>query len=554
MDQDFTSTHKRGRFELTYRDGWATLTVFPPQDASRKVYPEDVTARMELLGIPRVRNRLINYIIEEAAGEPRDLVEWPGGAALTGKVSVSISEDEMTGWVEISQPKKGGGDPDLEEIVSVLKGNGVVFGIQEDAIRKALAEHRYNTRIQAAEGLPAVHGEPPMVVFLFETERGKPYLQMDYGRINLRELNFVQNVRNGDTLAQTGGPTEPKDGNTVTGTVVPAEPAGESESFRPGTNTRFNGEGTAILSEIDGNVYIQHGKVNVEPVIHVKNVDYSTGNIDFNGTVIIDGSIADGFTVKAGGNIQIGKYAGKCTVEAGRNIILKAGMHGSNRGTIECRGDLYAKYIENAGISCQGTIFVEEAVMHCEVFVSGSLVLKGRRAEIIGGRVIAGKTVWCKQLGNMFETSTTLFIGVAPLEYREYLDAVHQLKDKEDLLNEVDEKIEQIQRHIHTLNKPEEKILLAQEQLKEESEELERETGKLRKNVRIHPLIAARDSMVVVEGTMHYGVSVHFGRNDFHPPHKGARKTVLRPGIKEIIESGYNRQEPPDIPLPPGDD
>ena len=187
--------------------------------------------------------------------------------------------------------------------------------------------------------------------------------------------------------------------------------------------------------------------------------------------------------------------------------------------------------------------------MHCEVFVSGNLVLKGRRAEIIGGRVIAGKTVWCKQLGNMYETPTTLFVGVAPVEYREYLEAVHQLKDKQDLLNDIDEKIEQIQRHIQTLEKPEEKILLAQEQLKEQSEELERETAELRKYVKKHPLIAARDSMVVVERTMHYGVSVHFGRKEFHSPQKGTRKTVLRPGIKEIHESGYNRQEPPDMPI-----
>ena len=548
MDHDLRAGRKPGKFELKYLNGWAVLTVFPQDETSGIVYAEDVIARMEILGIPGVRKRIIREIIEEAAGEPRNLVQWPGGASLTGEVDVSLSEDEMTAWIELAPPRKGGSDPNIEEITAALRQIGVVAGLRDDNIREALENHRYNRKITAAEGLPVTHGKPPRVKFLFETNRGKPYLEMDFGRINLRELNFVQNVKDEDTLAVIGGPIEPEDGKTVTGEPIPAEPAREAESLQPGANTRFNDEGSMILAEIDGNVFLENGKVHVEPVVHVKNVDYSTGNIDFRGSVIIDGSIADGFSVKAGGNIQIGKYAGKCTIESGKNIICKAGMHGSGLGSIECKGDLYAKYIENSNISCRGNMFVDEAVMHCQVYVSGSLVLKGRKAEIIGGRIIAGKTVWCKELGNIYEAPTQLFIGIAPGEYRDYLDAKGELKKNQDLQGDIDEKIEQIQRHVKSAENPEEKILLAWEQLKNQSDELEQNINALKQKVKKDPLVPDKDSMLLVEGFMHYGVTVNFGKKEFRPPHKGASKTILKPGIKDIQESGYNRQDPPKMP------
>jgi len=549
MDQDYKAGRKPGRFDLKYLDGWAVLTVFPPDESSGVVYPEDVTARMEILGIPRVRQRIISEIIEEAAGQPRKLVEWPNGADLTGSVEISVSDDEMTGWIEITPPKKGGSDPDIEDIYAALKEKGIIYGIKEESIQNALENHQYRKKITAAEGLPVIHGEAPKVKYLFETNRGKPYLEMDFGRINLRELNFVQNVKEDDTLALIGGPTEPRNGKTVYGTVLPAEPPGEADSFQTGDNTRFNEEGNTILSNINGNVFLQHGKVHVEPVVHVKNVDYSTGNIDFEGTVVIDGSIADGFTVKAWGNIQVGKYAGKCSLEAGNNIILKAGMHGSGEGRIECGGDLYAKYFETAEVTSRGSIFVEEAVMDCEVYASGNIVLKGKRAEIIGGHIVAGGVLWCKELGNANETKTQAVIGIPPDDYRDFVDAGMHLKESHELLSDVDEKIQQIQRHLQLSEQQEEKYLQALTQLMNQSEELEERIKGLKEFLKQAPLKSDKNSFLVVEETMHYGVTVRFGKKEFQPPHKGAHKTILKSGIQNIQESGYNRQDPPKIPV-----
>jgi len=187
-----TDASKSGKFDLFYRKGWACLRVFPPAHGGRQVYSEDVENRMKLLGIPRVSARTIRDIIDAATGQAVPLVEWPQGQLLEAAISVDIAEDEMTAYLTIQPPKKGAEPPTLQDIEQQLNNAGVVYGIDRQALKRILAGALYGKPVPVAAGIEPVFGRAHRIQYHFNTNRGKPYLEMDFGRINLKELNFLQ--------------------------------------------------------------------------------------------------------------------------------------------------------------------------------------------------------------------------------------------------------------------------------------------------------------------------------------------------------------------------
>ena len=63
---------------------------------------------------------------------------------------------------------------------------------------------------------------------------------------------------------------------------------------------------TAETHDSSGTLLTRQFTVSVQPVASIPGtVDYKTGNIDFQGNVVIGGSIASGFRVKASGDVAI---------------------------------------------------------------------------------------------------------------------------------------------------------------------------------------------------------------------------------------------------------
>jgi len=377
-----------------------------------------------------------------------------------------------------------------------------------------------------------VDEKPPIPEYFFETDRGKPFRKLDFQRIDLKELNFIQNCKKGSLLAQLGKPVDPIDGTDIFGKNLPAARGGAHPAFTAGPGTLLTDDGRQITAEIDGNAKLKDNKVIIEPLIAVENVDYSNGNMDFNGSIDISGRVADGFRLKAQGDIQIGKSVSRVDIAAGGDVILKAGISGNDDGRILCGGDLYARYIENAKILCSGNIFVEEAIMHSEVRAGGDIILAGKRAEIFGGRMLAGGSVKCKKLGSINEPITDLFIGL-DLETFNRLEALqNSVKINTGKINKLDTQIRQIKTALKKNDTPE----LSAEKLSAALKQLEMESGvistKLGDSVRLlHEL--KRDiklnegSTLTVEGQIYGKVHVYFNTLRWDSPTKGTGKTRL---------------------------
>ena len=537
-----------GHFELFYRDGWAHLTVYAPADDGQPVYHDDIRNRMRVLGVPHVDPGRIRQIAEEATGEPVKLVEWPDGERLASRVTVSVADDEMAATVTVSAPMKGAAPPTRESIRGALQEAGVVFGIDGDALRSLLEDQRYNEAVTVAQGQPAVHAESAHIEYHFNTNRGKPYLELDFGRIDLRELNFIENKYEGDVLATLVPPVSPQDGRTVTGTPVPARTDTREVRLEAGENTVLSEDGTTLSAGMDGNVKLSRGRVVIEPVVHVKNVNYETGNIDFDGSVVVEKDIADRFVVKAGGDIQVGGGVGRATLTAGGNVLLKRGINGGGEGHIECGGNLFAKFVESSRVLSKKNVLVEEAILHSRVSAWKHCLLNGRRAEVIGSAVIVGGSLWCKKLGSVAEAELHVAVGISPDFVLEFRRTRELLAAREERLATIQEQLEQLDRAFqegHTA----EKLRKAQEQLAAEATAVNQEVRELRHlfhDMRDR-MEASRKSMVVVEDSVYKGAVITFGTAEYRAPDRGTRKTIFKFDGRAIQEVGYNSADAPKI-------
>ena len=195
----------------------------------------------------------------------------------------------MSASVTVHPPKKGAAPPSAEEVEDAAAEFGVTAGIDRERIEKLLLRKEFGIPVVIARGKEPVHGKTGRILYHFNTSRGKPYLEMDFGRINLKELNFIENVDEGTLLAEELPPIQPEDGFTVTGRTLYADSDTETAVLGAGENTRLNDEKDRLYAACDGNVKIERGRVVVEAVVTVENVNYETGNIDFEGSVVVNG-------------------------------------------------------------------------------------------------------------------------------------------------------------------------------------------------------------------------------------------------------------------------
>jgi uncharacterized protein len=548
LDKDTKDLPRDGTFVIEYSEGWAYLTVTPPPPEGRPVYGEDVLARMKILRISTICADVVSEVVKRADGQRSKLIEWPHGIDLSAKPSLAIRPDGLSATVRLRPPRKGGGVPTAEEIVSFLSGAGVVAGILPEKIERLVAEGVYDTDVVVAEGRAPKQGMPARTEILFEGDPGRPYIFRTDGSTDLKELNFVQDRKAGDVLARVLPAEESEDGLSIFGTMVPAATAEGQPEVIPGDNTRYSDDGTEIIALVDGNAFIEGSLVCVEPLVRVDRVNYETGNLHFDGSVIVKERIADGFTIEAGGNVEIGECVGRALVSAGRDVLLKGGMNGDGEGTIKAGGNITSKYIENARISCGGNLRVQELLLNSDFVVGSNLLLRGRRGELLGGNGVVGKNLWCKQLGSQAEVQTRVSLGIEPTVLHEFVNLKVSVEEKGVELDRVRNEILGLEKLSSYAQGRRGKITTALHQQKTRATELKTELAELKANLvrRRHGLVPDAATLAVIEGTMHPGSVVAFGEEEFRSDDHSVSKTVLRLENGRIIEGGYNPHEPPE--------
>lgn len=308
------------------------------------------------------------------------------------------------------------------DILNFLKENRISNGIKNEVIKQVIDNQSEYKEWLIAEGEKTEDGVNAKFIFNFNPRgiEAKPNTLED-GSVDFYNLDLIQSVQAGMVLVEKIPPTPGSDGINVFGEVTKAKP-GKDLRLPQGSNTQIIDENRKLIATKDGHVVIVNNKASVLSTYEVKgDVDFSTGNIKYNGNVRIMGHIKNNFTVEASGDVEIhGNLEG--TVRSDSNIQIKKGIV---KGKAYAKGNIYTRYIENGIAQCDNDIIVADAIMHSITKAGKRVILTGRKGLLVGGTCAAGEEIQATNIGSALGTSTVLEVGIRP-EIRDELKEVNK--------------------------------------------------------------------------------------------------------------------------------
>jgi len=336
----------------------------------------------------------------------------PAGDVVIG---VEVTKDEMKGSIVVSPPSMSGSEASFEMIKRAILQQGVVEAcINEDKIREFVDNPVYNNPYEVAAAIEPVDGHDAYISYNFETDPNKLRAQVDEeGKVDYKKLNNIQNVIADQPLAQKIPAERGKGGKTLFGRYLEAK-NGKDIPVQLGANVKLDRDGVTIKAEIDGEVMLVNGKVTVEPVKYLDAVNVKTGDVKFVGTVVIKGNVQEGYKVEAT-NIEVGGIVDKSRLEATGNIIVRQGVFGKGEGYIKAGKSLWAKFINDTTVEVEENVIVNDSIVNSSVTAMKNIVLRGKKAQIIGGHLMATEEICARKVGSPGGgTETILEVGVDP--------------------------------------------------------------------------------------------------------------------------------------------
>ena len=434
----------------------------------------------------------------------------PAGDVVIG---VEVTKDEMKGSIVVSPPSMSGSEASFEMIKRAILQQGVVEAcINEDKIREFVDNPVYNNPYEVAAAIEPVDGHDAYISYNFETDPKKLKAQVDEeGKVDYKKLNNIQNVIADQPLAQKIPAERGKGGKTLFGRYLEAK-NGKDIQIQLGANVKLDRDGVTIKAEIDGEVMLVNGKVTVEPIKYLDAVNVKTGDVKFVGTVVIKGNVQEGYKVEAT-NIEVNGIVDKSRLEATGNIIVRQGIFGKGEGYVKAGKSLWAKFINDTTVEVEENVIVSDSIVNSNVTAMKNIVLRGKKAQIIGGHLMATEEICARKVGSPGGgTETILEVGVDPR-------AKKRLEELQNMQAKATKEYENCDLDIQTLEQQkklrkklpqekEEKLKTLKERCEQISEELENMTDEINK-IQEHLRDLKAIGKVKVEGDVYAGVKIY---------------------------------------------
>lgn len=261
------------------------------------------------------------------------------------------------------------------------------------------------------------------------------------GKIDFYNRSAFVTVKQGQVIGKLIPPTMGEAGYDVTGKAMqPKEGQPAKIECDDTIQPRPDGE---YAAKIEGVMSYDGRKVSINPSLTVEGfVDFSSGNIDFSGDVVVRKGIRDKFEVRAGGNLEVNGLIEAAHVYVGGNFTAGGGMAAKEKGFAQVDGNLEARYLDNVVGKIKGDVEVHKEVINCQLEAGGRVhVVNG---AIIGGAVCAMRQIEAPSVGSNAGDKTILMLGTAPRVQR-------VLKEAEKEVNSLQKQADDAQEHLNAL-------------------------------------------------------------------------------------------------------
>jgi uncharacterized protein len=434
----------------------AFVLIAEPHDLSKLPPAERVVLDRQSLGEVIRENGADGWSINEEEisrflREQNDKFEVSRGYRFAeqrdAQVEVQISGDRLSAWVTL-RPPLGGKKVSAEMITAALQQAGVNYGLLKDKIAE-LVDGEVCDNALIAQGVPPEPGQAASFEKLVdEIENAGHPQEQGNGRVDYHEIGLIRSVVKGTPLIRRTAPTPGIPGTGVDGLPIAPTP-GKDTPLTAGTGTEISADDSNLLLAATGGEPVLLGNTaKVVGKLELDGVNFQTGNVDFDGSVVIRGPILTGFKIRAGGDIIAYEEVDGAELLAGGSIELRQGVFGKHNCRLSAKGDVKARFLNDCIVDCEGNLEVRDLLARCAVVCEGKLIAgkDGGKGQVLGGTAIATKGVEVKILGCQTEVPTVVEVSTSPK-----LVAQHQQHAKE--ISRVERNLDDIQKSLGYLRK-----------------------------------------------------------------------------------------------------
>jgi hypothetical protein len=391
-------------------DATAVREILARQNQSDLFLDEKALSRL----VQTYNNSNAGFILE--IGERRD-----------GEFIIKVSDDKMTAWLTMT-PAYGGAPVTFDQLRRSLKEKGIVSGLITSAEIEAVLKEGKATDYIIAQGTPAVPGLDAQFHSLVpEMQERRPQIN-EHGIADFRNLGSLILVKQGDPLMRRTLPTEGKNGQNILGQILIPKPSRNTPFTSELKGSMFDpDDNDLLLSAIVGQPLLIPNGVMVSPTITVPQVNISSGNLSFDGTINILGDVMEGMKVYALNDIFVGGTVEAAELEAGGNITIKGGLIGNSDssaastlsmgGKISCKGSVSARFAKYVSIEAGTSIVIEEYSMNNQLTAMNQILVGkpgGKKGLIIGGSARAMMLIQAVSIGSDAGIKTYIQAGLNP--------------------------------------------------------------------------------------------------------------------------------------------
>jgi len=328
-------------------------------------------------------------------------------------LSLECSPDGLQAWISVD-PTYALEPPSVERIQQLLSKAGIVSGLLPDVVSMA-AQEGFLDKTLIASGQPPIAGRSAQLESLLEEQEQGPLLRED-GSVDYRELRRHQSVQAGTPLLRKHPIVAGQPGLSIHGKVLQPEEAADCKLLE-GPGTALASDDNCLLIATRAGMPVRMARsMRVEPVLSLDEVGVESGNVRFDGSVVVQGNVHKGFRIEAGGDIIVHGTVEDAVLIAGGNLYLYGSVFGGPQTLLQCRYHLQGLFIQQARIDCGGDLDVQEALMYCTTRVTGKARIGSGEGKgvVNGGELYSTYLITLHQGGSVSATQTQLAVGSHP--------------------------------------------------------------------------------------------------------------------------------------------
>ena len=296
-----------------------------------------------------------------------------------------------------------------EALFAALKENKVVRGIDYKMVKQICDGVVNNDIVVIAKGKIPQVGKDGWYEFFFDVDiKAKP-VRLEDGSVDYQNAKWFELVKKDQEIVKYHPATLGENGYNIWGDILPAK-KGKEQKVLSGKGFTILEDQCTYVADLNGKVDFKDDRIEVNNVLAIKEANLATGNIFFDGSIYIQGSVGDGITVEATKDILVDGFIGASNLKAGGDIILRQGNNAAGRGMVTAAGSVSGSFFEGANVEAGASIFANYC-MNSQLDANDRIEISGRNGVLVGGITCAGSCVQAFNIGNTAGVSTKLIVG-----------------------------------------------------------------------------------------------------------------------------------------------